>query len=153
MAVCRSEPPAHCRSIWPNARAKRRWERCHSQQREEQCSCQYRQGNAAARHRHSPEALSAAASSRSTEARRSVQSHPGQGTFFSVEWTFKLILCDLLMPELDGLPLISVHRPPGRDAHANCGRTSVAKRSMAWSKPSIERLGKSQRKFCIPNAW
>ena len=69
------------------------------------------------------------------------------------EWTFKLILCDLLMPELEGLPLISVHRPPGRDAHANCGRTSVAKRSMAWSKPSIERLGKSQRKFCIPNSW
>jgi hypothetical protein len=85
MAVCRSEPSAPCRSIWPNARAKRRWERCHSQQREEQCSCQYRQGNAAARHRHSPEALSAAASLRSTGARRSVQSHPGQGTVFSVE--------------------------------------------------------------------
>ena len=57
MAVCRSEPSAPCRSIWPKAGAKHRRERCHSQQREEQCSCQCRQGDAAARHRHSTEGL------------------------------------------------------------------------------------------------
>jgi DNA-binding NarL/FixJ family response regulator len=65
------------------------------------------------------------------------------------ERTFKLILCDLLMPELEGLPLISVH-----PLLARCSRelrSNLRRKALHGLEQAVNReTGKIAAKILYP---
>ena len=65
------------------------------------------------------------------------------------ERTFKLILCNLLMPELDGLPLISVHPLLARCSHEL--RSNLRRKALHGLEQAINReTGKIAAKILYP---